>query len=176
MYRIIFCLLTLGAASAEAALLITPSDALKHTFGKATTVSKKNTLLRNAQAAAVSKQAQLKLETKIYRIYTAKKSDKTVGYGMLITRQVRQKDASVLYIITPDGTLRAVEVIAFGEPPEYIPSETYLQQFNAKSSADTLRVGKDIPTISGATLSARNITDGSRLALALFDVLLGSKP
>lgn len=176
MYRMIFSLLAAFVATVQAELLITPSDALKQTFGKATTVSKKNTLLRSAQAAAVSKQAQLKLETKIYRIYTAKNAGKAVGYGMLITRQVRQKDASVLYIITPEGVIRAVEIIAFGEPPEYIPSEAYLLHFNDKNSADTLRVGKDIPTVSGATLSARNVTDGSRLALALFDVLFGNRP
>jgi len=158
---------------AVAAPLISPIDAMQHTFGEASTVTKKNKLLSHEQAAAVSKQAKLKLETKIYRFYTAAIGDKPLGYGVLITRQVRQKDATVLYMISPKGVLRAIEIIAFNEPPEYMPQHTYLTQFEGKNSSAELRVGKDIPAVSGATLSARNVTDGARLALALFTVVIG---
>lgn len=156
--------------------LVSPIDAMKSVFGEKCSVAKKNTLLNHTQAAEVQKAAQLKLETKIYRFYTATTGGKTVGHGILITRQVRQKDASVLYMITPAGTIAAIEIIAFNEPPEYIPQPAYIDQFRGKSSSDTLRVGKDIPTISGATLSARNITDGARLALALYNVIIIGKP
>lgn len=155
-------------------MLISPIDAMQSRFGAASTVTKKNTLLNKEQAAQVSKLAQLKLETKIYRVYTAMVADKAAGYGVLITRKVRQKDASVLYMITPDGTIASVEIIAFNEPPEYMPQAAYVKQFEGKNVDDTLRVGKDIPTISGATLSARTVTDGSRLALAVFNVLYGN--
>jgi len=43
--------------------------------------------------------------------------------------------------------------------------------FLHKNINDTIRVGKDIPTITGATLSARGYANGARLALALFKVL-----
>lgn len=155
--------------------LISPIDAMKSVFGKACDVSKKNILLNHAQAAAVQKAAKLKLKTKIYRFYTASSAGKALGYGILVTRKVRQKDAAVLYMIAPSGTIAAIEIIAFNEPPEYMPQPTYIDQFKHKSAADTLRVGKDIPAISGATLSARNITDGARLALALFDTVIGKR-
>jgi electron transport complex protein RnfG len=163
------------AVSAHAAVLISPIDAMRHTFGEQSAVTKKNTLLNKKQAAAVSKRAKLKLETKIYRIYTASVGDKAVGYGVLITRKVRQKDAAVLYMITPAGKISAIEIIAFNEPPEYMPQSAYLEQFKGKDGGDVLRVGKDIPTISGATLSARNVTDGSRLALAVFATAIGQR-
>ncbi|WP_345969043.1 FMN-binding protein [Sulfurimonas sp. HSL1-6] len=162
-------LLSVGAAAAP---LISPIDAMQHAFGAQSEVTKKNTLLSSKQAAAVTKRAKLKLETKIYRFYTAVLDGKTVGYGVLVTRQVRQKDATVLYMITPEGTIRAIEIIAFNEPPEYMPQHPYLEQFRGKDANATLRVGKDIPTVSGATLSARNVTDGARLALALFETAI----
>ena len=159
-------------AAAEAAPLISPIEAMQHAFGAQSEVTKKNKLINSEQAAAVTKLAKLKLETKIYRFYTAAIDGKAVGYGVLITRQVRQKDATVLYMIAPEGTIRAIEIVAFNEPPEYMPQNTYLEQFKGKDANATLRVGKDIPTVSGATLSARNVTDGARLALALFETVI----
>ena len=159
-----------------AALLISPIDAMQHTFGSRAEVTKKNTLLTGEQADAVARRAAMKLQTKIYRIYTASIDGKPVGYGVLITRKVRQKDAAVLYMITPKGEISAIEIVAFNEPPEYMPQHSYLDQFQGKNADDTLRVGKDIPTISGATLSARNVTDGARLALAVFGAVIGKRP
>lgn len=161
--------------TAQAAVLISPIDAMKSTFGAQADVSKKNRLLTKKQAAEVAKRAHMKLSTKIYRIYTATINEKPVGYGVLVTRKVRQKDAAVLYMITPKGTIDSIEIIAFNEPPEYMPNRSYTEQFSGKDANDTLRVGKDVPTISGATLSARNVTDGARLALAVFGVLYGDK-
>jgi len=165
----------MGAAAA-ANLLIAPAEAMQHAFGTECSVTKKNTLLTGEQADAVSKMAQLKLETKIYRIFTAERDGRHVGYGILVTRKVRQKDAAVLYMITPDGAIKSIEIIAFNEPPEYMPQSAYLAQFEGKKESSGLRVGKEIPTISGATLSARNVTDGARLALAIFQVVLGKRP
>ena len=79
-------------------------------------------------------------------------------------------------MITPKGEISAIEIVAFNEPPEYMPQHSYLDQFQGKNADDTLRVGKDIPTISGATLSARNVTDGARLALAVFGAVIGKRP
>jgi hypothetical protein len=173
IHTILFTFVFLTAA--QASVLISPIDAMKSTFAAQAEVSKKNRLLTKKQAAAVAKQAHMKLSTKIYRIYTATLNEKPVGYGVLITRKVRQKDAAVLYMITPKGTIDSIEIIAFNEPPEYMPNRSYTKQFSGKDTNDTLRVGKDIPTISGATLSARNVTDGARLALAVFYVLHGAQ-
>ena len=35
-----------------------------------------------------------------------------------------------------------------------------------------LRLSKEIPTITGATLSARSVTDGSRVAFAIYNEIL----
>jgi len=98
-----------------------------------------------------------------------------IAYAILVSRVVRTKDAAVLYMISPEGVIDYVEVVAFNEPPEFTPSKQYLEQFQGKSSKDTLRVGKDIPTVTGATMGARNVTDGARLALALFEMLFKGK-
>ncbi len=172
-YLIVWLLIFYSVAGAV--VLISPFEAMRQTFANECTLTKKNILLNKKQAAKVSGKAKLRLNTKIFRIYTASIDGEPIGYGVLITRKVRQKDAAVLYMMDLKGVLKGIEIIAFGEPPEYIPKNGYLKQFEGKSDGDTLRVGKDIPSISGATLSARNITDGARLALAVFDVLIGKR-
>ena len=159
----------------NAKLLINPFDAIHANYGKDVKVAKKNILLTIAKADVVHKQAQMKKGSKIFRTFTISKDDKNIAYAILISRPVRTKDAAILYMISPQGVIENVEVVAFNEPPEFTPSRQYIDQFKGKTNQDTLRVGKDIPTVTGATMGARNVTDGARLALAVFDMLFKEK-
>lgn len=171
-----FMILTvLFITSLQAKLLVTPFDALHAFYGKEVQIEKKNVLLTIDKAETVYKKAEMQTGSKIFRTFTVTKDEKPVAYAILVSRVVRTKDAAVLYMISPEGVIDAVEVIAFNEPPEYTPSKQYVDQFKGKSSKDTLRVGKDIPTVTGATMGARNVTDGARLALAVFDMLFKEK-
>ena len=173
MRYILLTFLLLGSLNAK--LLMSPFDALHAVYGQEAKIEKKNILLTKDKAKVVYKQAQMKKGGKIFRTFKVKKEGKIIAYAILISRVVRTKDAAILYMISPDGVIENVEVIAFNEPPEFTPSKQYVSQFKGKTSQDTLRVGKDIPTVTGATMGARNVTDGARLALALFDMLFREK-
>ncbi len=155
-----------------AGVRITPNDAILKNFGADVLVTKKSILLTKAQSVEITKTAQMKLSTKLYRAFIIKKEQEIVGYAVLMNEKVRSKNAAVLYMITPNSTIKAIEIVAFNEPPEYMPSDIWIQQFKDKDSSFELRIGKDIPTITGATLSARNIADGSRVALAITQAVL----
>lgn len=171
-----FLIVTLFLITAlQAKLLVSPFDALHAVYGKEVKIEKKNVLLTLDKAEAVYKKAEMPTGSKIFRTFTVTKEGKTIAYAILVSRVVRTKDAAVLYMISPEGVIDAVEIIAFNEPPEYTPSKPYVDQFKGKTEQDTLRVGKDIPTVTGATMGARNVTDGARLALAVFDLLFKEK-
>ena len=85
--------------------------------------------------------------------------------------KVRTKTAIGLYLIGMDSKIKTIEIVAFNEPMEYLPSATWLNVFDKKSTQDTLKLNQDIPTTTGATLSARAITDGARAALALLEIV-----
>ena len=151
---------------------MTPFDAIYAAYSEEVSISKKNILLNASQAQAVTKQAKQKLATKIYRTFKIEKAHKIIAYGVLTVNKMRTKDAVVLFMINTKGVIESVETVAFNEPPEFAPSKTWESQFINKDNSHTLRVGKDIPTISGATLSARGYADGARLALAVYNVVL----
>jgi uncharacterized protein with FMN-binding domain len=78
-------------------------------------------------------------------------------------------------MITADGTLKSIEIVAFNEPMEYIPAKKWIEQFQ-NSTAQTIEDNsKKAPTITGATLSAKIIIDGSKSALAIYDEVLKGK-
>jgi hypothetical protein len=147
-----------------------PVALTQRTFN-AKSVEIQNIILSDVQVTELSKASMQKIDSKLYRLYLAQNGDKTVGYGVLMNKKVRTKTAITLYLIGADGKIKSIEIVAFNEPIEYLPRATWLNVFDQKSSANTLKLNQDIPTTTGATLSARAITDGARAALALLDIV-----
>jgi len=160
----------LYASLINATVLISPIEAMKEHFAPHAMISKKNILLSKKNFTLIQKSAKVKLDTKIYRVYTAKLDKKIVGFGILINRKVRSKNAVVLYLISKN-ILKSIEIIAFNEPKEYIPTKNWNAQFQNIKTDKMLKLSRDIPSISGATLSAKSITDASRIAFALYNQL-----
>jgi len=165
-----FFLLLLIVFTLHAKLLISPYDAMKLHFGDECDIEKKSLLLTTKEAKAVTQLARVKLKTKIYKTFRASKNGKLLGYGILVLHKVRSKDTAVLSIIAPDGSLKTIETIAFNEPIEYLPSQSWIKVLNNKTLSPSLAVGKDIPSISAATMSARAATNAARIALSIYDV------
>ena len=161
----------LFATLLNAKVLVSPIEAMQEHFGKDAIISKKNVLLNKAQANKVQKIAKTKLNTKIYRIFFAKKGDEVLGYGVLVNQKVRSKNAVMLYIIQNDA-LQSMEVVAFNEPMEYVPSKEWKEQFHNIETTKHLQLNRDIPTITGATLSARSVVNGSNIAFGIYQTLL----
>jgi len=167
-------LLSLLFGAAFAKVLVSPVEAMQENFSPDAKIVKKNILLHSKQAHAIQNRAKVKLSTKIYRTYKALNNGKVEGYGILINKKVRSKNAVVLYIIK-DDVLTDIEIIAFNEPAEFMPTKGWLEQFKARPTDKNLTLNRDIPTVTGATLSARVVTDGSRVAFALYNEVLQGK-
>jgi len=172
----IFFFLTIFLLSSilSAKVLLSPIEAMKENYSQNATITKQNILLSKEKFQQIQSSAKVKLNTKIYRIYTAKQDEKILGYGILINKRVRSKNAVVLYLISK-GKLHGIEIIAFNEPHEYIPSKAWTKQFKEIATDTMLHLSRDIPTITGATLSARSVVDGSRIAFAIYNTLLKGK-
>lgn len=151
--------------------MLSPHEAMQAHLGADVVVSKESAMLTPAQLQAVETQSGQKLESKIVRLFSAKRGDDVVAKGVLLNRLMRTKNAVILYIFTPDLTLKAAEAVAFNEPPEYLPGTAWFDQFDDANSSRELRMGKDVTAITGATLSARSISDGARLAREIIRTL-----
>ena len=174
MKQFLFFLLlgVLLTSGSNAKSKVSIEEVVKTSFKNVSAVEPKHLILNKAQFSKVRSRAKTAITTKVYRYYNILGKSKKLGVELLITRKVRSKKATVLYAFNNSGTLSFTEIMAFGEPPEYIPSKIWMSQLQNQDKSVTLTVGKDIPTISGATLSARSITEGARVARAIYEIVL----
>ena len=101
-------------------------------------------------------------------VWRAEGPDGTLGY--FLVDEVVGKHEYITYAaaLTPDGHVIGIEIMSYRETHgDEVRQADWRAQFTGKSLEDTLKLGKDISNISGATLSCRNITDGVRRLLAL---------
>jgi len=162
--------LMLTQASAFGQLLLKPADAIKAAYPTATSSKKQAILLTNAQASKVQKLTKKKLKSKIFTFYLIKKDKKVVSYAGLYTNKVRSKTGTYIVFINPNGKIDSIEIVAFNEPPEYIPKKRWLKLFNEKTINDNIKVKESIPNLSGATMSANSTSDTAKLMLAVWKV------
>ena len=77
--------------------------------------------------------------------------------------------------ISETGDITGIEIMTYRETHgDEIRDEEWRHNFTDKTLDDTFKLDEDIPNITGATLSARNITDGVIRLLALHQVVLSN--
>ncbi len=151
----------------------TPENALKALYPGAE-IQIKNIVLKKEQKERAERIAGVPIGSRLVSIYMVKKKGKVVAYGYVDVHRVRTHNESVLFVINPKGEIELVEVLSFNEPLEYMADEDWLALFKGRLlGKDKLRLGRDIPNMTGATLTARAITKAARRALALWKVLFG---
>ena len=164
--------LILIASAASAVVYRSQDDALKDAFPDADKIEPRAFILDDAQTARIEALAEVKLERKLWTIFVAHQADAVLGYALLDVRTVRTMPEALLIVLTPDGAVRSVRVLAFHEPTEYQPTERWLGQLDGRRLGPDLQLKRDIQAIAGATLSSQSVTRAVRTALALYQVLI----
>jgi hypothetical protein len=160
------------AARADAKVFYSREEAIALAFPDADRVESQSLLLDDAQAARVEELSRAELETRLVRLYTGYRGQELLGYAFIDVHNVRTLPEAFLIVLDPAGEVSRLRLLAFHEPPEYMPSEKWYAQFHDKTLDASLRVGDDVHGIVGATLSSRATTQGVRRALALYQVVV----
>lgn len=169
--------LCLGALplAAKGKVYYSKSEALDSAFPGADRVDSRTIVLNDEEASAIQSLAKAKLETRLITVYTGVKDGEIVGYAFIDIHNVRTLPEAFLIVLSPEGEIESLQVLAFYEPEEYLPSEGWLAQFDRRVLDDQLRLGGEIHGIAGSTLSARAVTDGVRRSLAIFELIVKTK-
>ncbi len=165
-------LLGAGASPAAAKVFHTKAEGLALAFPDADRVESQTLVLSDEQVKAVESRARSRLDSKLVTIHRGMKGEEVLGYAFLDVHTVRTLPEALLVVLTPEGSVRSLRVLAFHEPLEYKPRDRWYDQFQNKSLRDQLRLDRDIHGVVGATLSSRATTRGVRRALAFHEVLV----
>jgi hypothetical protein len=155
-------------APAGAKVFFSKAEALALAFPDADRVDTRSVILDGAQTQAIEEASRAKLESRIITLHTGWKEDVVQGYAFIDVQVVRTLPEACLIVLTPDGAVRSLRVIAFYEPADYLPTDRWLGQFVGHALSPDLALNRGIDGIAGATLSAGAITSGVRRALAFY--------
>jgi hypothetical protein len=161
-----------SSTAVHAGAYMTKAEALALAFGETVQVETTSLYLTEAELDEVARQSGVRPDSALYTLYVGKAGKTVVGYAAIEAATVRTHPETVLVVLEPNGQVRFVEILAFFEPEEYLPSKRWLDQFKARRLTNSLKVGADIQGISGATLSAQSVTRQVRKTAAILNMYL----
>jgi Na+-translocating ferredoxin:NAD+ oxidoreductase RnfG subunit len=95
------------------------------------------------------------------------RGDSLLGFAAVGNVIGKDQPITFLVAVDPQDHLKDVDILVYREPyGGEVAYEPWRRQFRGKTAADSLRVGKEIRSISGATISVHAVTLGVRRLLA----------
>lgn len=134
----------------------------------------KNIIVSDSQRAKVKELSGVKFEDRLATFYLVKYNSSVKAYAYVDVHIVRTHPEVVLYVLNEKGEIDIIKILSFKEPPEYIADENWLKYLKGKTlGRDLLRLRRDVPNMTGATLTAKAITDNARKVIALWKIIFG---
>ena len=129
--------------------------------------------LDDDQRKAIKKLSGVRQRWEEQKIWRAEKDGALLGW--FIVDEVVGKHEYITYAAAIDatGAIAGVEIMSYRETHGgEVRQAEWRAHFNGKTLGAPLKLDQDIPNISGATLSCRNVTDGVKRLLALHELVL----
>lgn len=164
------------AAPAYAIDYFTADQTMKQLFPEAEGFKPMLVKLGSAQKDKIKSLSGLRQRWDEQKVWRVEKDGKLAGW--FIVDDVVGKHEFITYGtgITPDGRVVGVEIMSYRETKgDQVRDAGWRKHFAGKTLADPFHLDEDIPNISGATLSSRNLTDGVKRLLALQKVALSGE-
>ena len=155
-----------------AKVFVSKDEALNLAFPGSDTIEKKSFFLTNDQIGSIEQLSRTKVDSKLFLFYIGIKDGEPIGYAAIDTHTVRTKSQTIIVVVNPDGSLNYTEILAFFEPLEYKPTQSWIDLYKNKKISDGLKIGYDIPNISGATLTSNGTANAVKKVLAVFEIVI----
>jgi electron transport complex protein RnfG len=132
--------------------------------------------LTDEQNKQIKKMSGNRQRWDLQQIWRAEKEGKLLGW--FIVDNVVGKHEFITYAlgVSPAGEAMGIEIMTYRETHgDEVRDAQWREQFQGKTLDDPFKLNEDIPNITGATLSARNLTDGVKRLLTLQKLLLSDE-
>jgi hypothetical protein len=168
-----------GLSALAAQNLPTADEALQLAFPGAR-IERTTRALDDAQRARIQKDlqkdvgqkdlAQSEIPHAVFP-YVARRDGVVVGTAYFDAHRVRQQRETLMVVVKPDGTLGRVEVVAFGEPREYLPRRPFYEQFPGRGGEGEAPLDRELKLVAGATLTTQATIAACQRVLAVHRAL-----
>jgi Na+-translocating ferredoxin:NAD+ oxidoreductase RnfG subunit len=160
-------------APAYAQDYLTAAQAQKSLFPDAEVFQPMLVKLSEGQRDKIKALSGLRQRWEEQKVWRVEKNGKHLGW--FVVDDVVGKHEFITYGIglSLDGHVVGVEVMSYRETKgDQIREASWRKSLAGKTLADPFKLDEDVPNISGATLSCRNVMDGVKRILALQKVAL----
>jgi hypothetical protein len=157
---------SLLAVAALWSVILTEKEALERAFPGAS-FERRMLYLTDSQVKSIQEEARSRLPSAVVTMVVARSGDEILGRAYLDTHTVRTMPETILAAITPGGAVKAVFVLQFAEPADYLPREKWLSTFDGKTLDPDLWPGRGVLRVTGATLTVQALTESARRCLAI---------
>lgn len=168
-------LAALVVAPAHSTEYLSIEQAQKALFPEAERFVAAPVLLTEAQRDAITEKSGVKQRWEKQNVWRVEKAGQLIGW--FIVDQVVGKHEFITYAVglLPSGTVRGTEIMIFNETHgDEVREASWRKTLEGKTLADPFKLDKDVPNISGATLSCRNVMLGVKRLLVLQQLALPS--
>ena len=129
--------------------------------------------LSDAERDRIKSLSGMRQRWKTQQAWRAERGGELLGW--MIVDDVVGKHEYITYAaaISPEGSVLGIEILSYRETHgDEVRQASWRDNFVGKTLDDPFKLDVDVPNISGATLSCRNVVDGVKRLLALHRVAL----
>lgn len=171
-----FCLRAvplLAILAVPASAQLTQDEALALAFPDASEVERVTAYLDDAQLERARTLAGpgVEVPSGIVTYYVARGPSGAEGVAYFDAHRVRTLPEVLMVVVTPAGTVARIETVSFREPPEYKAPAGWLGLMVGRPLEEDLSLKREIPNLTGATLTAQAAVGATRRVLALHAVI-----
>lgn len=125
-----------------------------------------NLVEKKAKNLSASEKSKLSFKLFDNTLYQVLKDNQIVAYAYLSKGFGKMNEFDYMVVFNNDLSIKKIKVLVYREEQGgEIGSARWLKQFTGKSDPSTLKFGHDIQNISGATMSARSLTEDVKLVI-----------
>ncbi|MGK0154509.1 MAG: electron transport complex protein RnfG [Neolewinella sp.] len=159
------CLLATAMVPAQGKVFLTTNEALALAFPKCKVERTRHVLDQKKKLRVLQLSGHKACRSMVYA-YEARRDGKLVGTAYFDRHRVRSKQELVMVVVSPVSLVQRIEVIAFGEPLDYMPRGNFYQQFLGRGLKDQLTTKGNVRSVIGATLTVNATIAAVRRILA----------
>ncbi len=150
-------------------------EILKLDFGNGISIDFEKYFIPDSLKSNIENRVRQKFFSNSVYLYKIFKGKKLLGIALL--DNVYGKSMPITFLVVFDSTKKIIdtEILKYREPyGGAVRNKSWIGQFIGKSDSSSIEIGKDISSISGATISVNSVTKGVKKLTILSNYIIES--
>lgn len=167
---------TVLVSSASADDYLSPQEARKILFPQGESYQELALELSDETVSKIKELSGVRQRSKLPAVSKVTRGGRFLGWFIIDEVIGKHEFITFATALSKEGKVLGVEILSYRETHGgQVREESWRKNFIGKTLSDPLKLDSDIPNITGATLSCRNLADGVRRLLAFQKVVLNAQ-